>query len=57
MRKNFQKHETPEDKERRKNKYWLLINVRKYTSDKARRIRDWTDPKVRMIIDFEANPI
>ena len=53
----FQRHETEEDKQRRKDKYWCLVNIAKIEPRKALIFRDWTDNKVRMILNGEAHPI
>ena len=38
-------------------KYWCLTQIAKLSSDEALVYRDWTDEKVRMIINGEAHPI
>lgn len=53
----MRKHNTPEQKEKRRNIYWCLVNIAKLNHNEARVYRDWSDNKIWMIINGESKPI
>ena len=53
----MRQHNTKEQKEQRKNAYWLLRNIAKLNVHDAMVFRDWSDNKIKMIIFEGAKPI
>jgi hypothetical protein len=53
----MRKHNTEQQKEQRRNAYWLLRNVACLSVHQSMVLRDWTDNKILMIINKQCNPI